>query len=864
MTRLLTPVFVFLQFVCPLIFFTDLTRNPYITQIALLHIGICAAAALWALEGARRGELSLPRTPLDAPMAAWLAVCALSWLIGYFGHAAFFRESVLAEGTRVLYFTVVNCVIPFYLAAQSATEISDESPSPARWAIFCLVWGVLWLFFQQLRAQTGPFGGLWVHTWDPYGGLLWIAGTAALIWMARGGTVHDIWHVALAGGFLAAAYGILQYFNIELIWQKTLNPYGGRSVSTFGNPNFMSSYLVVVFPLAIVYYLKARTRGQRAVYALMLLAFEAALLCSLTRSSWVGAAGATALLALSPELRRLARQDPQFTGFVVTAAAMMAVFWPQSLISGQYSSSVIGRLSEVTRIAHPSPGEAFYSPWHQRKLIWTCAWQMGAESPLFGKGWGLFELFYPFFQGNILDHFDFFRNMRTHANNAHNEILEVWAQAGILGVGVLFWTWAVFFRSLWDGAAVKPKTAKAKEPVWLYAAGAGIAGMLLDNLLNVSLHFAVPAFIFWWQAGIAMGALAHAQGRRRALSKPAASAAAALLIAACAWGAWQGVRMWYREAYYFIGFKHVRSSRLKEAIEALDRAYRWHPREVNSNYELGNAYARSDQPQKAVWAYREALNANAGYDEIYFNLATILSTRIGDREGAEKNFLTSWAINPLSHDLYVNFMALLLREPGKNADLVVELLERAVHFFPENLNFRNNLGYLYSLKRDYAKAEGAYGELLRRQPGFQMAEQNLMTSLRQSGNKPPEVLARLDDLRRLEQMVRVQDFGPASLDLARRLGASFPDDVRTRFYLGNLELIRGDPAKAAEGLRFVLSREPGNVPALINYGHALKRLSRLSEAAAAFRAALEADPKNPIAAAELKALKGPEGVRSGQ
>ncbi|HAH07927.1 MAG TPA: hypothetical protein DCM05_15620 [Elusimicrobia bacterium] len=860
--RLLPPLFVLLQFVCPLVFFTDLTRNPYITQIVLLQMGLCAAAALWAADVLRGGDSSLPRTPLDLPVAAWLGVCALTWAIGYWGHAAFFRESMRAEGSRSLYFSVVNCALPFFLAALSADGIADEPPPPGRWVAFCLVWGGLWLFFLQLKTPTGPFAPLWDHVWDVYGGLLWVGGCAALLWLARGGSVHDIWQTALAAGFLGAAYGVLQYFNIEIIWSKTLNPYGGRSVSTFGNPNFMSSYLVVLLPLALVYYLKAKTRLQRAVYAVVLLSYEAALLCSLTRSSWIGAAVATALPFLSPELRRLARQDPEFTGFLATAGVLMALFWPQSLISGQYSSSVIGRLSEAMQIVRPESKDSFYSPWHQRLLIWTCAWQMGAESPLFGKGWGHFELFYPFYQGNLLDHLDFFRNMRTHANNSHNEILEAWSQTGLLGVGVLLWTWAVFFKSLWSagraGAAAtpppKPKAAPAsQEPVWLYACGAGAAGMLADNLLNVSLHFAVPAFVFWWQVGVAMGALARGQGWRRTLAGPLARAAAAAVVLAGAWGAWQGVRMWQREAHYFIGFKHVRNGRMPQAIDELDRAYRWHPREVNSNYELGNAYARSDQPEKAVWAYREALNANAGYDEIYFNLATILSSRLGLQEEARKNFLISWAINPLSNDLYVNFSSFLLRDSAKNIDPAIELLERAAHFFPENVHYRNNLGYLYSLKREHAKAEQVYAELLRLQPGFGMAEQNLRTSLKQSGHKPPAVLERLDDLRRLEAAILRRDYGPQTLELSRRVADAFPKDTRARFYRGNLELVHGDAGKAAEDLSFVAQREPRNVPALVNLGQALKRLGRSAEARGAFQAALSADPNNAVAASELRA-----------
>ena len=52
---------------------------------------------------------------------------------------------------------------------------------------------------------------------------------------------------------------------------------------------------------------------------------------------------------------------------------------------------------------------------------------------------GLLELFYPFYQGHFIDHIEMFRALRTHANNAHNELLEVWGQTGILGLGAFLW-----------------------------------------------------------------------------------------------------------------------------------------------------------------------------------------------------------------------------------------------------------------------------------------------------------------------------------------------------------------------------------------------------------------------------------------
>ncbi|MFA6004278.1 MAG: hypothetical protein WC881_09440, partial [Elusimicrobiota bacterium] len=89
------------HFVCPLVFFTNLTRNPYITQICLLNIALAWAAAVQISRGVREpAGVKLPRTPLDYPWLATLLVCALSWTVAYLGHARFFRPAILSEGGR--------------------------------------------------------------------------------------------------------------------------------------------------------------------------------------------------------------------------------------------------------------------------------------------------------------------------------------------------------------------------------------------------------------------------------------------------------------------------------------------------------------------------------------------------------------------------------------------------------------------------------------------------------------------------------------------------------------------------------------------------------------------------------------------
>src|SRR5204862_6624910 len=90
-----------------------------------------------------------------------------------------------------------------------------------------------------------------------------------------------------------------------------------------------------------------------------------------------------------------------------------------------------------------------YGPWHQRLLIWSSAWDMVKARPFFGKGWGCFELFYPYYQGAYLFNPTFVQ-WRTHANNAHNIVMEIWSQTGTLGLGLallLFFSMALAGRN---------------------------------------------------------------------------------------------------------------------------------------------------------------------------------------------------------------------------------------------------------------------------------------------------------------------------------------------------------------------------------------------------------------------------------
>ncbi|MBI3288472.1 MAG: hypothetical protein HYZ74_03020, partial [Elusimicrobia bacterium] len=60
------------HFLCPLLFFTNLTRNPYISQIVLLNIALALAFGAWAWREATRPEgMRLPRLAVEWPLGVF-------------------------------------------------------------------------------------------------------------------------------------------------------------------------------------------------------------------------------------------------------------------------------------------------------------------------------------------------------------------------------------------------------------------------------------------------------------------------------------------------------------------------------------------------------------------------------------------------------------------------------------------------------------------------------------------------------------------------------------------------------------------------------------------------------------------------
>ena len=856
LTRLNLFILAMIHFVCPLLFFTNLTRNPYYTQIALLNLGIALCGFIWAIQTWQRGTWKFPRVSFDVPLIAFLVVALISTVLSWIYHQPL-REGIQYEGTRIWAFTLVNSVMAFYLPLVLSKPMGEDSPDLSIWSdiLFCVFWGAMWFGFHTMK-NPDPKSLIW----DPYGFFLWVIAFVYTVLRIKDGHILRIYHVVFSVAMLAGGYGLMQYMGRDLIWSSLVQPYGGRPVSTFGNPNFLSSYLLIVSPIALVLGLKAKGKQAGGYYLVSLICVLSAL-GTLTRSTYVGLFASFIFLAI------LLYKKEHLVYVKWAAVATGIVFVLILVFPATPVTSVQSPLARFTEIYDAIQSGTPYRPWHQRILIWSSAWDMVLERPLFGKGWGCFELFYPFYQGKLMLT-ELFAQFRTHANNAHNVLLEVWSQIGTVGTGMAIWLLVTLFCGGW---VIFRRKEDGLSRFLVAGLLAGFVGMLTDNFFgNVSIFFAVPAFLFWWNMGALYNESDQLVLQERPVSPVWGRALLVLFMAFCLIVMVYFVKRWNQEFYYFKGFKAAKRGQVEKSVKDLEKAFQWFKGEVNTNYELGNSYSRYGKiledkklktqgkkyKIKATEAYEAALRANPGYDEIYFNLG-VTYAQMGEAEKSLEKLETAVFINPLLRDAYASIGNLHVQ--SNNLEKAGAIFEKGLEVYPRDKDIWLNLGFIYiklgqqspSQETD-EKAYHAFKQAFSIDPNFKQAWNNLNLISKKLGRTEP-LLDVPVLIQKMEQLVKSKKFFEAK-EVAQKIVNLIPENADAHLSLGNILFYINQREEAIQETKLALKLNPNLSTGRINLGNMYKIMEQYDLAREQYQTVLKYDKNNGLAKKALESL----------
>ncbi len=345
----------------------------------------------------------------------------------------------------VLFLGVAAWLLQFSLARDQ-----ELSRPPLLWAFLLVLAGVSlsWLNALSLGASL-------VETakWLEMLALYWLAVALLPVRQVKWAVL-----VILLTGLAQAGLGLYQF--IFKVGPEGFLLFGGRflrAYGTFAQPNPYAGYLGLILPLALAVTLwtwfdsgilpgsSLKSRLFRTtLFSLPLAGMLAALLASQSRSAWIGFMIATVVvLALYNRKTAAGLATAIFTGASLLLLGTFETGLAQlNAVGGAALQRLVeaGSIFSITDIAAIQVTDANFAT-IERLAHWQAAQEMWRDHLWLGVGFGNYAVVYPVYAiGRWLD----------PLGHAHNYLLNIGAEAGLVGLTVYLIFWILTFGVLWQ------------------------------------------------------------------------------------------------------------------------------------------------------------------------------------------------------------------------------------------------------------------------------------------------------------------------------------------------------------------------------------------------------------------------------
>lgn len=464
---------------------------------------------------------------------------------------------------------------------------------------------------------------------------LWYVGLYIGIWyvlqdlLANGSLRREtLVEGVLISGLIILIFGYMQlqgWFNQVLSVGLIAPP---RPVSTFGNPNFLGAFLIVLIPLALSQAVLARNRIARIVMSCYALLSLLLLLLTFSRGAWTGmAVGGVLWVVLL------------LSAHGMLSLSRLKVWWqarPRVVQIGMSIAAVVALIGIV------GVGAVFVRSLSQsgrstdlRGEIYTAAVELFAEKPLTGQG--LFTF------GRGLVRLPDVRPDKPHSH-AHDAPLHIAAELGLVGLAALATTLAIMFlamRSNWRAMTLRERTLLA-------GAIGGVTAFAVHHLTDMPAM--MPAIAL---SGLIILALALAPAKPQSVTaiwrRKGFPVGITVLWAGLLLTGWWSSRVYTQ---YVVALEDASppsldyngaAQRLQPVIDADPNLSLYH---LQQGFLYGMAASTGDTQaiQQAIAAYEQFIALDPGYALAWANLAG-LKWQLGDQAAALADMQTAANLN---------------------------------------------------------------------------------------------------------------------------------------------------------------------------------------------------------------------------
>lgn len=285
-------------------------------------------------------------------------------------------------------------------------------------------------------------------------------------------------------------YGLLQYFAIDpLDWKEKILDIG-RIFSTFGQPNFLGQYLILVIPLSIFSFIFLHGRWfSRFLAAILILAQMACLLFTYSRAAWLGLFAFFFLLAISfLFIKKKQKMAWSLIGLglagIIIIISFNIFYFKKDVLWKPGEINFSNRLESMFDLRGGSNRIRLY--------YWQAAWkefkQAGWERKLIGYGpETLADIFVKYYQPDWGVH----EKINTFPDRSHNAFFDIILQFGLAGLAAFM----IFLGYIFSAVFKYLKTFPLTEEYWLAIfILAVLAGYFMNSLFGFSLTVAYVYF----------------------------------------------------------------------------------------------------------------------------------------------------------------------------------------------------------------------------------------------------------------------------------------------------------------------------------------------------------------------------------
>ncbi len=347
---------------------------------------------------------------------------------------------------------------------------------------------------------------------------------------------------------------------------------GGWVASSMGNPNFLGAFLCLMLPLGMARFILSTRTWTRWAWMIWLSFAFTALVLTRTRSAWLGFLVSMIVFFLLIRREIASRWKyvavPLAVSFFLTAAYLSA--------SKSARNAVMDRLAVFLDHRESSA--------HARLFHWSAALGAGMERPLLGSGLDTFAYVFSPHQDVASVRYG---GRLMIASNAHNELLQVFATTGIIGLAAYIWFW---IRWILTAKRVLAKTP-GDDRIWIASLVSGMAALLTHAQFNFNVL--TTWFYFWVITGVLNLAASKLSGAPRVViqwtprtGRIVAGSWAALALAAI----WLSFADYSADAVFTQGLRLQNSGNLALAIQKHESALQMNPHLYPAYFHLGTSF----------------------------------------------------------------------------------------------------------------------------------------------------------------------------------------------------------------------------------------------------------------------------------